>query len=481
MINPPHRRTHAILSAYACLTVCLASCSSTPEEDKRQPSMNNMRDMAQDQPVDQMQDLPRDLTGDQTPDTPRDMRDMIDNTCEDLQQHTSRLWPTPGELTYIQHGLGGLSLGEAAIVVGPQGQLILIDVGNDSNDDDIMETLDLLIEHLNKTPGYPTRRPRHVNTIILTHFHADHTDGLEDLLSKVDVDTIIHRGFVDLTAAANDKTIEKFCRTIQQNRAATVVEFCASTQPGCVNGVWDKQRHKAMHCDGLLKGPLDAVVAGKPTTSSLGEKTQIRFVAANASINGHAYESDVAAISDTESNGENARSVVGVIEHGAFRLMFNGDLTGGGKQTANVEAFILQHLPQVSDIDQLGIDVLHLGHHGRSTSSSKPWLDALLPPDGCSRNAVMGISRAHLGSPQRDVLTRLFEQNRLAQGFGWSTEGHGDQTPGHRTADGGSVIIQTHDGGKTYTVQTMSEAGQVRQSATYHAIKACAHKCRATR
>src|SRR5690349_7786688 len=45
---------------------------------------------------------------------------------------TAPLRPTAGELFYVQLGLGGLSTGEAALIVGPDGTRVLVDVGNDS-------------------------------------------------------------------------------------------------------------------------------------------------------------------------------------------------------------------------------------------------------------------------------------------------------------------------------------------------------------
>lgn len=450
------------------LTLLLVACS----EDARRPSPDAGSD-----PRDSGVDL-RDAgtVPDASPVT--DMSQQDTDPAPDLDPlpcleppaaPTERLWPTPGELYYLQQGLGGFSLGEAAIVIGPEGHILLIDVGNDSHDDDVLETLDALIDRMNQTPGFPTRPPRTVDAIVLTHFHADHTDGIEDLLGKVRATRVVHRGFVDLTEAANRNTAQKLCGSLHET-ATMGVELCASAAPGCVDGVVGDARYPSLACDGLWREQ-------RPDMSWLGDTASMTLLAANATINGRSFEQDVEPLSTTESNAENARSVVGVLAHGDVRLLFNGDLTGGGKGTADVESFLLQHVRQVSDLDGRGVDVLHLGHHGRETSSSKPWLDALLPNDGCDRNAVMGISTAHLGSPEAPVLERLFEGERLRRGFGWSTLGHGDTTPGHRTAEGGSVILRTTNGGTGYVLQTIDDRGAQIESAGYLAARLCPRAC----
>lgn len=392
------------------------------------------------------------------------------------QAPSSRLWPTPGELFYMQVGLGGLSLGEAAIVVGPQGRIVLIDVGNDSHDDDLIDALDALIMRMNATGLYPQRAARHVDAVVLTHFHADHADGLEDLLGKVRVDRLIHRGFVDLTDAANDSTIEKVCAALHGSSAPAHTPLCEPRPGGaaCHQGAWDGRPYQALSCDGLFVGDLERPALGAgPSYLALGRGARQRFVAANGFIDGASFERAVRSLSTAESNDENARSVVGVLEHGPFRLLFNGDLTGGGDGTADVESFILTRLARVSDLDARGVDVLHLGHHGRKTSSSGAWLDGLLPKDGLTRNAIMGISAAHLGSPHQEVLDRLFEDDRLSGGFGWSTTGHGDRTPGHKSADGGHVIVRTAHQGAQYLVQLVGEGGALLEGGAYHSVRGC--------
>jgi beta-lactamase superfamily II metal-dependent hydrolase len=94
---------------------------------------------------------------------------------------------------------------------------------------------------------------------------------------------------------------------------------------------------------------------------------------------GERYQDHVGPLHADDSNGENARSVTAVLAHGSFRMILAGDLTGGGSDTDDVEAFYLPRLPRVSDLDARGVDVLHASHHGRNTSSSAAWIDALLP------------------------------------------------------------------------------------------------------
>src|SRR5688572_8500210 len=50
------------------------------------------------------------------------------STCVAPTAPTEVLSPRAGELFYAQIGLGGLGLGESALVVGPDGTRVLIDV-----------------------------------------------------------------------------------------------------------------------------------------------------------------------------------------------------------------------------------------------------------------------------------------------------------------------------------------------------------------
>lgn len=359
------------------------------------------------------------------------------------------LTPAPGELFYAQIGLGGFSLGESALLVGPDGTVVLIDAGNDSHDDDVAAVLAALTGD--------TR----VDHVVITHFHADHGDGLADLLGRVTLSgRVVHRGFTDLTDAANDATVESLCGELAA-RPSAAAPLCAAAAPApCDPAAWTGT-YPAVACDGLSAHDL-----------ALGSGARVDFVAANGFIGGERFESAVGPIRTDDGNGENARSVVAVVSHGPFRMLLNGDLTGGGSDTDDVESF---YAPRLAEVPAAGVDVLHAGHHGRNTSTNATWVARLLPSDGRSRNAVMGISTAHLGSPHAEVLSNLLDGDRLGEGRAWATRvaTGGATAPGLVHAGGGLVVVATAEGGAAYFVQAIDSSGALIESRAYRSVGAC--------
>ncbi|MFO0560968.1 MAG: MBL fold metallo-hydrolase [Polyangiales bacterium] len=364
---------------------------------------------------------------------------------------TTAVRPVPGELFYAQLGLGGLQMGESALVVGPDGTRVLIDVGNNSHDDDVA---DALMQLTGSTV---------VDHIVITHFHADHGDGLQQLLQRITLrGSIVHRGLTDMTAAANEGTLSVVCNAAAA-RAGMGVGLCsAAGVASCNPAQWGGQR-PATGCPGLATADI-----------GLGESAQLDFVAANGFIGDESFERVVRPILMNDSNGENARSVTAVLRHGAFRMLVAGDLTGGGSDTDAIEGFYASRVSLGGD-EARGVDVLHAGHHGRNTSSSGAWVARMLPNDGRSRNVVMGISTAHLRSPHAEVLTEVLSAERLRQGFAWTTQvaAGGATHASLIDADGGRVLIATQQRGATYVMQSVSRSGAVLRSQAYVSVRAC--------
>ncbi len=386
--------------------------------------------------------------------------DTSADPCEtELLAPQGRIWPEPGELFYAQIGLGGLSLGESALVVGPDGTRILVDVGNDSHDDDVSGALAAVTERMNQA-GFTPRDPAAVEHLVITHLHADHADGLEDLLGDVAVDgQILHRGLLDITDAANEATVAQLCRSLALAPGAST-PLCDGTEvPGCDPGVWSGT-YPSSGCSGL------------GSSLALGAGADLEIVAINGHIEGTSFQAEVGPIRTDDLNGENARSAVGVLSHGAFRLLISGDLTAASSDSDAVEEFYADHILAAGDLDPGGVDVVHLAHHGRDSSNSLPWLDVLAPADAASRNAIIGISTAHLGSPHRAVLDNVLAGDRLADGMIWATTvaAGGATDPKLVDAAGGQILIGTHDGGRAYVVQAVDGAGTVLESRAFHAV-----------
>lgn len=83
------------------------------------------------------------------------------------------LRPIPGELSFFQLPLNGFSLGEAGVIVGPDGTVVLLDLGNFRHDGIVRDFVrNLNTNDLTPERGYSRRRGAlEVDWIIITHFH----------------------------------------------------------------------------------------------------------------------------------------------------------------------------------------------------------------------------------------------------------------------------------------------------------------------
>lgn len=339
--------------------------------------------------------------------------------CASRSISSPPLTPLMGELFLAHIGLEGLSIGEATVAQLPDGTRVLIDVGNDSHARDVIAAVDSFFG------------ARTIELMVLTHHHADHEDALPDILDALSVGTMVHRGLTDFTAAANETTVGRVCAA---RARTTEVELCTNGLRACDTAAWSVA---ATGCPGL------------PYTAGFGA---LEILAANGTANGMSLR----PLLTQDNNGENARSLVGVLKHGAFRYVFAGDLTGGGSNTDAVEAFM---------VSQLGArlppaDVLHLSHHARDTSSSTPWIEHLLPADGRPRHAVAGISSLHVGSPHA-LVVRAVEPRLNGGGLFVTRVAATGESTGVIDARGGTVRVQTFGGGAGYLIQAVDDTGTV--------------------
>ncbi len=395
-----------------------------------------------------------------------------DPCANELTAPVAPVRPQPGELYYAQLGLGGVFLGESAVVVGPDGTVVLIDAGNDAHDDDVQRFLAELAVQM-EAAGFPDVDGGRVDHVLITHLHADHADGLEDLLEDVSVDgVVVHRGFVDLTEAANSATVAQLCRAVQGQVQVALCE--GPPLPSCDQASWSGS-YAATGCEGLEGGDLTQPGDAGPAHLPLGEGAELSIVAANGHMAGASFAEEIGPLRADDLNGENARSLVGVLSHGPFRLLFAGDLTAGTSDSDPVEEFFVPRFDEVGDLDARGVDVLHLSHHGRDSSSSVAWLDRLLPADGRVRHGVVGVSTAHVGSPHASVLEGVLGGGRLGGGALWTTTvaPGGATASGLVSAEGGRVLLSTVDGGRAYAVQAVGPGGAVLASEGTHAVRTC--------
>lgn len=367
--------------------------------------------------------------------------------------------PIPGELTIIQLDLPpGVTfrLGEAAIIVGPAGALALLDVGNSNHDDELRAR----IAQLNQARGRPAGQ---VEWIILTHFHGDHVGAMEGLFSGSAPLTVtrgvVHRGFVDLGEGMNTGDYGQVCTLLRGPLAAVDRPLCTSlVNPPCTFNAGDDPA-VANACPGLRSGDLE-----DPSDDALGlpaffdlDGVTISLSAANGFVHDGQSITAVGGIGHVDSNEENARSLVGQVQYGHFRYHFGGDLTGSGDPGEPDVESPWANLAAPGLYGNLGVDVTHVHHHARRTSSNANLVTALCPLDGRPRNVIAGINAVYVGSPYAEVLDAFTMGGRLGTGAFWTTRvATGSANPAaypDLVVSEGEVILQTIGGGLGYWVQ----------------------------
>lgn len=223
-------------------------------------------------------------------------------------------------------------------------------------------------------------------------------------------------------------------------------------QPGPTEWVLITHEHED-HAGGLDKQQADWESAGEdPTfidalgTWDLGDGVELELFLHACLLAPPGGEVDLCAEVPGMAEDENAMSSAGVLRYGDFAYLFAGDLTGGGKDTPDVEAAVVAHDPELG-----AADVLHLSHHGIQSSTHQAWVDHFLPEDGHARNAVVSSSGAYLAAPHEDVLARVGP--RLQGGWTWVTE-DGLLAGDHETKAtlNSHVVISVAEGGASYSI-----------------------------
>ncbi len=236
--------------------------------------------------------------------------------------------------------------------------------------------------------------------VLLTHLDADHFGGLDEL----DFERLIWRGEVDLDQADPGEL-----RELQDLLGEHTVESLCD-EAGCE----------------------------LPFTLDLGDEASLTVFAANGQLAG-------GASMDPEEE-ENDRSLMGRVQQGDFDYIFGGDAH------RDLEDLVAAELPE--DLLPAGsVDLLHMNHHGKSSSTSQAWVQRLLPEDGHTRHAVVGANRFYGSAPDEDALARLGQ--RLAGGCVWVTEpgALSDEHPQRVDLDA-SLTLRVLEGGDRYRLSS---------------------------
>jgi len=350
----------------------------------------------------------------------------------------------------------GKNMGEAILIIGPDGTSVLIDTANDSMTSQISEAI---VRRTGK---------KEIDWVIITHYHNDHIGGFDNLFGNgakegIKINKgIISRGMFDIGSdMPGVEDFNELCTLTTGELSSHVINLCSGIQMPCgggSGGPWS-----AENCDGLLKGDLsttDDDGSGLISFIDLGSGAKIFFTHANGWIatNGGSTSAEKKGITIGWGNTdeENARSIGGVLKWGKFRYVFAGDTQG---RDIKIEGFVAANsenilLPNGSGlITQTGADTVHLNHHGLASSTSAEWIDWLFPNDGKSRNAIVGTSGIYVTSPAQSVLDALGP--RLGTGMIWANaKALTSGTSPKLFVANAAVTVHIENGGNNYKIVT---------------------------
>jgi len=377
--------------------------------------------------------------------------------------------PEPfGEIVIEQLYLPAFNMGEAILVIGPDGTSVLIDTANDSHTPRLLEAIERRVGE------------RRLDWVILTHYHNDHIGGFDNLFtptiangsSPVEVERgLISRGLLDVAAdMIGVEDFDEMCEAMAGwGMPGERMDLCEGAAGYDCSGGESGVPWPASGCAGLLLGDLDDPSDdgdGTLTYIDLGGGARLYLFQANGHL---ALDGEVVYARDEgleighgATYPENARSLGGAIRWGDFSYLFNGDTPAEGPA---LEDFIATRKAELTTgpggpplIPDGAHDVTHMSHHGIDTSTGQQWVDWLMPDDGASRNAVVGTTSMYFQSPSQAALDRVGP--RVQDGWIWTTEL--GLTPGAhprlQVADGAvEVVVAT--GGTGYTVTVLTETG----------------------
>lgn len=360
-----------------------------------------------------------------------------------------------GEIVVEQIHFPGATMGEAILIVGPDGTSVLVDAANDSLSASVFETVERRLG------------ARAVDWVVLTHYHNDHIGGFDNLFVAsaangndpiVVTRGVVTRGFVDV--AEDTIAVEDFlelCGALTSFEwAALRVDLCSAAAEMPCGGGAAGAPWPADGCPGLLLGDLDDPADdgdGLPSYLALGQGARLQIYQADAHVAAGgaviSAEDEGLAIGWGATDPENARSLGGALGWGDFTWTFNGDTPAADPAMEEFIAALGGALP-VGDAD-----VVHLSHHGLPSATGQAWVDWLLPDDGADRNAEIGSAGLYYHSPAQAVLDRVGA--RVGEGRIWTTA-LGLLPGSHEkliVADG-AVVIRVLEGGASYEMSIWS-------------------------
>ena len=211
---------------------------------------------------------------------------------------------------------------------------------------------------------------RRIDVMVLSHPHQDHVAGLVEALDRFDVGALLHAGIA-----------------------------------------FENTAHHRLLSDAAFEPPLAGSIARAGTAFTLDPTTTVEIL----------YPTEADATAPLPEGDINNGSVVMILRHGGFAGLLTGDAE------APVEATLIGRglLPVV--------DLLKVGHHGSSSSTTKGLLDAIRP----TAAVISSGTGNEYGHPAPETIATLEARPEIAV---------------YRTDLDGDVEVVTD--GRTYRVRT---------------------------
>ena len=216
--------------------------------------------------------------------------------------------------------------GQATLIVTPSGQSMLVDTGWPAGNGRDAERIAAAV----KRAGVDT-----LDYLVITHYHADHVGGIEQLAARVKFRSVITHGPTTETSEAADSTMAGFRAVVAASRAKEIVVRPGDTIP--------------------IKGVDVKVVASNRQLIDAGSN---RGTVVNPACAG--------ASQPPPDTSDNSASVGMLLTFGAFRFLDLGDLT------QDLEFQLACPTNRIGEVD------LYLTtHHGSRQSNAQPLVHAL--------------------------------------------------------------------------------------------------------
>jgi competence protein ComEC len=233
--------------------------------------------------------------------------------------------------------------GQATLLVTPNGETVLTDAGWPGFD---YRDADRIVAAAKKAGA------KRIDYLVITHFHRDHSGGVEQLAERMPIGTLVDHGPNTETGKGAEELNASYERVAAKTKRMRV-------KPG------DKLP---------LKGGVEAIVV-----TARGERIQ-KPLSGGGATNPHCAGVE----QQDEDKGENARSLGVVYRFGKFRFVNLGDLTWN------------KELELACPANLIGpVDLYLTTHHGLHTSNAPPLVHAMQP-----RVAIMNNGARKGGTPQ---------------------------------------------------------------------------------